>query len=132
VRRSLEAITHSETGIEDTNKIAVAFSFQNIGWRIDENNRVISSLPVIVSNETVIARKAQQSTVFGWSEVHQNPYIIYTTEAGERIFLWYQDARSVEAKLALARGFGINGASIWRMGIVPNEATWDVWESFVR
>jgi len=132
VRRALESITHPETGVEDRSKIAIAFSFQNVGWRIDENNRVISPTPITVSMDTVITRMAQSDTIFGWSVAHQNPYLIYTTETGERIFLWYQDSRSVAAKIQLAQSFGINGASVWRMGIVPNEADWDVWDNFVR
>lgn len=130
VRRALESITHPETGVENRDKIAIAFSFQNVGWRVDENNRVISPTPITVSVETVLTRMAQPDTTFGWSDTHQNPYLIYTTEAGERIFLWYQDSRSIAAKIQLAQSFGINGASVWRMGIVPNEATWDVWDSF--
>jgi len=132
VRRSLESITHPLTGVEDPSKIAIAFSFQNVGWRVDENNRVISPTPVTVSMDTVITRMAQPDTIFGWSQTHQNPYIIYTTEAGERIFLWYQDSRSVDAKIRLANSFGIHGASVWRLGIVPNSAGWDVWGSFAR
>ena len=132
IRRALESITHPETGVEDRSKIAIAFSFQNVGWRVDENNRVTSPTPITVSAETVLARMAQHDTIFGWSEVHQNPYLIYTTEMGERIFLWYQDSRSVAAKIQLARSFGINGASVWRMGIVPNSAGWDVWDNFAR
>jgi len=132
VRRSLESITHPLTGVEDRSKIAIAFSFQNVGWQVDENNRVISSAPVTVAMDTVTSRMAQPDTVFGWSQTHQSPYIIYTTEAGERIFLWYQDSRSVDAKIRLANSFGIHGASVWRLGIVPNSAGWNVWGSFAR
>lgn len=130
IRRALEAITHPETGVEDRSRIAIAFSFQNVGWFVDENDRVIDENPITVSKEMVLTRMAQPDTVFGWSETYLNPYIIYTTETGARVFLWYQDSRSVDAKLRLARQFGVTGASVWRMGIIPNEPGWDVWESF--
>ena len=55
----------------------------------------------------------------GYSEVYRNPYLTYTTETGEEIFLWYEDARSVSDKLALAKLFGIRGVSLWRLGQVP-------------
>jgi len=132
IRRALESITDPETGVEDRNKIAMAFSFQNVGWFIDENNKVSSPNPIIVSTETVLTRMAQHDTVFGWSETYRNPYIIYTTENNERVFLWYQNSQSVAEKLQLARQFGITGASVWRMGIIPNEPDWDVWENFTK
>ena len=132
VRRALEAITNPETGVEDRSKIAIAFSFQNVGWFVDDNNRAVSPTPVTVSMETVLVRMAQPDTVFGWSETYRNPYIIYTTESGERVFLWYQDSRSVAEKLQLAKSFGVTGASVWRMGIIPNEHGWDIWGNFRR
>ena len=132
VYRSLEAITDPETGVEDISKVAIAFSFQNVGWFVDANNRAISPTPITVSKETVLRRMVQPDTFFGWCETYLNPYIIYTTENGARVFLWYQDSRSVAAKLQLAREFGITGASVWRMGIIPNTPEWDVWENFTR
>ena len=132
VRRALEAITDPTTGVEDRSKIAIAFSFQNVGWFVDEDNRAISPAPVTVAMETVLMRMAQPDTVFGWSEAYLNPYIIYTTESGERVFLWYQNSRSVAEKLQLARSFGITGVSVWRMGIIPNTPEWNVWENFAR
>jgi len=36
------------TSVEDRKKIAMAFSFQNIGWFVDENNRVVSVNPIAV------------------------------------------------------------------------------------
>ena len=132
VRRSLEAITHPVTGVEDTSIIAIAFSFQNVGWFIDDHDRAIYPIPITVSNETVLRRMAQPDTFFGWSATYRNPYIIYTTENGQRVFLWYQNSQSVAEKIQLANQFGITGASVWRMGIVPNETEWDVWEVFRR
>lgn len=132
VHRALEAITHPYTGVEDKSKIAIAFSFQNIGWFVCENNRAVYPNPVVVSKETVLMRMAQPDTFFGWCETYKNPYIIYTTENGERVFLWYQDSRSVYKKLQLARQFGVTGASVWRMGIIPTEPKWNVWDNFVQ
>ena len=56
----------------------------------------------------------------GYSDIYRNPYITYSTEDGKNIFLWYEDERSVNDKIALAKFFGINGVSLWRLGTVPN------------
>ena len=132
VYQSLRAITDPHTGVQDKDKIAIAFSFPNIGWFIDENGNAVSPSPVAVSMETALMRMGQPGTYFGWSEVFLNPYIIYTTESGERVFLWYEDSCSIYEKLRLARLFGITGASVWRMGIIPNEYEWNVWENFMQ
>ena len=56
----------------------------------------------------------------GYSAVYRNPYITYTTEEGKDIFLWYEDERSVNDKIELAKLFGIKGVSFWRLGTIPN------------
>lgn len=132
VYHALKAITDPITGVEDRNKIAIAFSFHNVGWFVDNAGLAVAAAPVTVSMETVLARMAQPDTVFGWSDTYRNPYIIYTTEGGEQVFLWHKNSRSVSEMLQLARLFDITGVSVWRLGIVPNDADWDVWENFVR
>ncbi len=130
VYKALKAITDSATGVEDKSKIALAFNFACVGWRIDDNGKVKSPEPVMPSSETVLARMKQPDTINGWSEIYRNPHIVYTTENGEKIFLWYENSRSVDEKLKLARLFGVNGASVWRLGIIPNSSQWNVWADF--
>jgi len=130
VYRALKSITDPLTGVQDRSKIAIAFNFASIGWFVDEYNRAIYPRPVTPAMDTVIRRMSQPDTHFGWSYNFRNPYIIYNTEAGERVFLWHENARSVYEKLKLARLFNITGASIWRIGIIPNAYNWDVWPNF--
>ncbi len=47
------------------------------------------------------------------------------TEEGSDNIVWYEDARSVTAKVRLAKMFGIGGISVWRLGNVPEDA-WEV------
>jgi len=129
IYKALKAITDTSTGVGDKSKIALALSFGCAGWIIDDNGKVLSTAPVAPSMETVQKRMNQPDTVFGWSDAYRNPYITYKTENGERVFLWYEDSRSVTEKLNLARLFGVTGASVWRLGIIPNDGKWDVMDS---
>ena len=129
---ALEAVTDASTGVEDRSKIALALSFGCVGWIIDDNGKVVSPSPVAPSIETVYKRMLQPDTEFGWSDTYRNPYMIYKTESGERIFLWYEDSRSVAEKLDLARLFDVKGASVWRLGIIPNYKEWNVTGCFVK
>lgn len=116
----LKAITDKNTGVEDTNKIALGISFSSVGWEI-KNSKLVSTSSVSPIPSTIYAR-LKAGAEKGYSEVYRNPNIHYTTEDGKEIFLWYEDTRSVGDKIQLAKLFGIKGVSLWRIGIIPNYA----------
>ncbi len=120
IYEALRAITHPETGVADRSKLALAISFANVGVAVDEDGRLAGDKLYRPSVSTVHTRLGQSDTQMGWSDVYLNPYIYYTTEDGGRYRLWYEDARSVEAKIQLAKMFGIQGVSLWRLGNIPN------------
>lgn len=128
---ALKAITDENTGVQDTVKIALAISFSSVGWKI-EDSKLINTASVSPVPSTIY-EILKGYPVMGYSEVYRNPYIYYTTEDNTEIFLWYEDARSVNDKLQLAKLFGINGVSLWRIGNIPNYADdglyYNVWES---
>ncbi len=115
---SLREITDPETGVSDRSKLVLAISFNAMAWSV-RNDLLQSGTPVYPSMDTVRRRLLQPDTMIGWSETYKNPYAVYKTESGEEFFLWYEDARSVSEKLQLARLFGINGVSLWRLGTIP-------------
>jgi len=117
---SLRAVTDPVTGVavQDRSKLALAISFTNVAWTT-KVGLLSSPTPLKPETSTVYARMTSPNAVMGYSEVYRNPYLTYTTETGEEIFLWYEDARSVADKLALAKLFGIRGVSLWRLGQVP-------------
>ncbi len=115
---SLRAITDKNTGVEDPSKVALAVSFASVGWEL-ENGKLASTAAVRPTPATIYTR-LKGGAAMGYSEVYRNPYIEYTTEEGKDIFLWYEDARSVGDKLALAKLFGVTGVSFWRLGTIPD------------
>lgn len=60
----------------------------------------------------------------GWDSDAQSPWFTYEQDGGDRT-LWYEDARSVAAKLALVDEYDLGGAFLWRLGGVPD----DIWEA---
>ncbi|MBP6492299.1 MAG: S-layer homology domain-containing protein, partial [Clostridia bacterium] len=115
---ALKAITDQNTGVEDTSKIALAISFSSIGWEL-ENGKLAETSSVRPTPSTIYTR-LKGGAAMGYSAVYRNPYITYTTEEGKDIFLWYEDERSVNDKIELAKLFGIKGVSFWRLGTIPN------------
>ena len=71
------------------------------------------------------------------SDCDRNPCAVYTGDDGTvRYQLWYEDARSVTDKIELARMFGVNGVSLWRIGNIPSYAEdaalyYDVWPAIL-
>ena len=115
---ALKAITDPKTGVEDTSKIALAISFDSVGWEL-ENGKLASTASYSPIPSTIYTR-LKGGAVMGYSDVYRDPYITYTTEEGKSIFLWYEDERSVNDKLELAKLFGVKGVSFWRLGTIPN------------
>lgn len=130
---TLCALTDPETGVQDRSKLALAISIASVGLQVDENDLLVSQTLVHPSPSTIITRLKQSDTEFGYSELYGTSWIYYTTGDGSRYRLWYEDALSVTAKIRLARMFGINGISIWRLGNVPAYAdaglNYDVWSA---
>ena len=115
---SLRAVCDGNTGVQDRSKVVLAISMASLAWEIDENDLLISPTPLYPTTSTIYSRLVGGAEM-GWSETYRNPYLRYTTESGQRIFLWYEDQRSVVEKVALAKLFGITGVSVWRLGTIP-------------
>lgn len=115
---ALKAITDPNRGVEDPSKVALAISFDSVGWELQ--NGKLASTDSYSPTPTTIYTRLMGGAVMGYSDTYRNPYITYTTEDGKDIFLWYEDERSVSDKLELARLFGITGVSVWRLGTIPD------------
>ena len=109
----------------DPAKVVLGFSARSAAWEIDGEGKLLSGTPVYPSNDTVARRLAQADTEFGWSDTYQQSYAVYTTESGQRYFLWYQNSDSLRAALDAARLQGVTGVSIWRLGNIPQYAGYD-------
>ncbi len=126
---SLKAITNSDTGVEDKDKIVLAVSFATVAWELDDSGKLISAKPLHANTEAVYKWMTAEGTEKGFSTIYRNPYLKYKTPEGKNVFLWYEDEQSLFEKAALARMFGINEISIWRLGLIPNYSGYSVMDS---
>jgi spore germination protein YaaH len=116
---SLRVATDPDTGVSDPSKLALAISCTANAWQVDSAGKLTAATPLLPTSATVAAR-LQGGATMGWSDTYRNPYLTYTTESGQNIFLWYEDSRSVAAKVQLAKLFGVTSVSLWRLGNLPN------------
>ena len=85
------------------------------------DGKVINSTPYHPDTGSVYQRLIEPGTTQHYSKLYQNPYIIfYKNSDNTQNVLWYEDERSIAAKIDLARMFGINGVSVWRLGLIPD------------
>lgn len=63
----------------------------------------------------VVALAAQHQVDERWDVGAQSPHFTYTVDGVEHE-VWYENGRSVAAKLDLARRYGLQGVEFWRLG----------------
>jgi spore germination protein YaaH len=120
VYTALQAITDETTGVSDHSKIVLAISFDSRQWKTVDG-KVINAQAYRPDPAAIAARMLDPTSVLNYSEKYQNPYITYhNSNDNTDNIAWYEDARSVGAKAALARMFGVTGLSFWRLGLIPS------------
>lgn len=66
-----------------------------------------------------------------YDELAQAPYFYYTDEMGRTHVVWFEDARSIQAKLSLVKEYGFRGVGYWNiMRWFP--ANWEVLNSMFQ
>jgi spore germination protein len=68
-----------------------------------------------LSNQAAIALALRYGAAIGYDESAQSPFLHYTDESGTAHEVWFEDARSLRAKLSLIAEYGFRGAGIWNM-----------------
>lgn len=66
-----------------------------------------------------------------FDDTAKTPWFRYTDENGIRHEVWFEDARSVQAKLGLISEYGLSGAGYWNM-MRPFPQNWQVLTSMYR
>ncbi len=116
---ALRSITNEKTGVADRSKIALQFSFGTAQWKMLDG-AVVNSVPYTPAFASVYER-IRSGAEPQYSEKHESPYITFdNTEDNTKNIVWYEDARSIEAKMKLALLFGVTGFSCWRLGEIPD------------
>lgn len=102
-------------------KLLLQISFSSSQWQF-KDGVVLNTEPYVPEYSKIISRMKDQNTAvkaINYSEKYQAPYLTYEVD-GIKNIIWYEDERSVTAKAELARMFGIEGLSFWRLGTIPD------------
>ena len=76
-----------------------------------------------ISNQRAIELAIQYGVAIQYDETAQAPYFHYTDGDGTVHEVWFEDARSLSARLALIAAYGLLGAGVWNL-MRPFPQTW--------
>jgi spore germination protein YaaH len=71
---------------------------------------------------------AQNGATIQWDDVSQSPWFRYTDSTGIAHEVWFESAQSISFKLDLVNSRGLQGISLWRLGL-ENTAFWSTFNS---
>lgn len=81
-----------------------------------------------ISNQRAIELAVEHGIAIQYDENAQSPFFHYTDAGGAEHEVWFEDARSMEAKLRLVAEYGFRGAGFWNL-MRPFSQTWLVLDS---
>lgn len=68
-----------------------------------------------LGNQEAIIRAASYGVPIQFDEEAQSPFYNYTTAEGVAHVVWFDDVRSMNAKLRLIPEFNLNGSGVWQV-----------------
>lgn len=68
-----------------------------------------------ISSQQAVARAVRYGAEIQYDNYAQSPWFRYTDENGGQHEVWFEDARSIQAKLALIPEYGLLGAGYWNL-----------------
>lgn len=75
------------------------------------------------STQEAVARAVKYGAAIQYETLTQSPFFRYVDEQGRSHEVWFEDARSAQAKFDLAKEFKLRGISYWALGY-PYPSNW--------
>lgn len=70
-----------------------------------------------LSPQQAIQLAREQNVAIEYDEEAEAPFFFYTDNQGRRHEVWFEDARSIQAKFDLVRELNLKGVSYWKLGL---------------
>ena len=124
VNRIRSVLDYAVTKIP-SGKILLGFSNYGYNWTLPWQQ---GKAAAVISNTAAANLAAASFAQIRFDEKAQAPFFNYTDPSGVRHEVWFEDARSVRARLALVSEYGLAGISYWTINYA-NRAGFAVLES---
>lgn len=121
VYETLVALTDAQKGVVDRSKISFQISMATVQWGVNEDGSVYNTVPYNPNYDMLYKRLINETTKISFNANALSPKAeYYNTNDNLSYVIWYEDSRSVEAKINLAKMFDISQISVWRLGNIPD------------
>ncbi|MGG5253426.1 LysM peptidoglycan-binding domain-containing protein [Neobacillus sp. SM06] len=102
------------------NKIFMGFQIYARDWLLPH---VKGQEAETFSQQEAVRRAIQYGAAIQYHSVAQSPFFRYTDAQGRNHEVWFEDARSAQAKFDTAKEYGLRGISYWTLGY-PYPQNW--------
>lgn len=76
-----------------------------------------------VSPQRAIQIAAENNAAIEYDTIAQAPFFHYTDQDGKQHEVWFEDARSIQAKFDLVKELNLRGVGYWKLGL-PFPQNW--------
>lgn len=97
-----------------SNKIMMGQNLYGYDWTLPF---VQGSTARAVSPQQAIQLAATNNVAIQYDTQAQAPFFNYTSSEGQRHEVWFEDARSIQAKFDLIKELNLRGISYWKLGL---------------
>lgn len=94
-------------------KIFLGFQIYARDWKIPH---VEGAAAETFSPQEAVRRATQYNVEIQYDELAQSPFFRYVDSNGQAHEVWFEDARSAQAKFNLAKQYNLRGISYWALG----------------
>lgn len=110
------------------NKIIMGIPLYGYDWTLPyvSGGRWAPSL----SSQAAVERAAQYGAVIQYDEESQSPFFHYFDQEGKEHVVWFEDARSIQAKLDAVKRLKLRGVSYWVLGVAFAQNWFALGENF--
>ncbi|PAV30457.1 spore gernimation protein [Virgibacillus profundi] len=103
-------------------KILMGIPLYGRDWKIPWEEGTIAQT---VSPQEAVNLAGHYGAAIQYDETYQSPFFRYADEIGQRHEVWFEDARSVQAKYDTVKEYGLRGLGYWVLGS-PFPQNWPV------
>ena len=93
-------------------KIVIGVSLYGRDWKIPWKSGTYAST---ISPQEAVRRAVRYQVPIQYNKTYEAPFFNYTDQTGQKHEVWFEDARSVQAKYDLVKQYSLRGVSYWEL-----------------
>ncbi|MDY0410289.1 LysM peptidoglycan-binding domain-containing protein [Virgibacillus soli] len=121
INKVRDVLDYAVTAIP-SEKIMMGAPLYGRDWKIPWQQGTIART---VGPQEAVNLAAEHQVAIEYNDTYQSPFFRYTDSSGQRHEVWFEDARSMQAKYDLVKEYGLRGVSFWVLGS-PFPQNWPI------